>query len=190
MEDVSRWWVNMNRRLPKRHRTWTKLKKSLLRRYGEREDKSAAEWRVSMRPMMPGEMYADFAAGLRDVVGRNNVSGRVLLALYYRCLDKATRKLVRQELRAETLEGAVDKSTEIDDPMDNVAQGMMNIGLPWATVPRPYLIPMVGTTGQTIPGIGGMGLSSGMLNNASTNGGTITRKDMEHVALSTNPQCV
>ncbi|GMF48286.1 unnamed protein product [Phytophthora fragariaefolia] len=165
-----------------------KLEKSLLRRYGERKDKSAAEWRVSMRPMMPGETYADFAAGLRDVVGRNNVSERVLLAQFYRCLDKTTRKLVRQEPRPKTLEEAVDKATEIDDPIDNVAQGMMNIGLPWATAPRPYLIPMVGTTGQTIPGIGGMGLPTGMLNSASANDGTTTRKDMEHVALFTNPQ--
>ncbi|GMF41781.1 unnamed protein product [Phytophthora fragariaefolia] len=163
MEDASRWWVNMNRRLPKRKRTWTNLKKSLLRHYGERKDKSAAEWRVSMRPMMPGETYADFAAGLRDV---------------------------RQEPRPKTLEEAVDKATEIDDPMDNVAQGMMNIGLPWATAPRPYLIPMVGTTGQPIPGIGDMGLPAGMLNNASANDGTTTRNDMKHVALFTNPQGV
>lgn len=42
--------------------------------------------------------------------------------------------------------------------MDNVAQGMMNIGQAWATAPSPYLIPMTGTTGQTmvIPGIGGL----------------------------------
>ncbi|KAG3110644.1 hypothetical protein PI125_g9852 [Phytophthora idaei] len=70
----------MDRRLPERKRTWTNLKKALLRRYGEKLAKSTAEWRVSMRRMMPGETHADFAAGLRDVVGRNKVSERVLLA--------------------------------------------------------------------------------------------------------------
>ncbi|KAE9106876.1 hypothetical protein PF010_g12469 [Phytophthora fragariae] len=127
MENAARWWANMNRQLPKWKRTWSNLKKGLLRRYGEKKDKSAAEWRVSMRPMMPGETYADFVAGLRDVVGRNHVSERALLAHFYRCLDKTSRKLVRQGW------------TEIDDPMDNVAQGMLNVGLPWATAPRPYL---------------------------------------------------
>ncbi|KAE9344499.1 hypothetical protein PR003_g8441 [Phytophthora rubi] len=42
-----------HRRLPETKRTWTNLKKALLRRYGEKLDKSAAEWRVSMRRMMP-----------------------------------------------------------------------------------------------------------------------------------------
>ncbi|EGZ04816.1 hypothetical protein PHYSODRAFT_398273, partial [Phytophthora sojae] len=190
MEDAARWWVNMNRRLPERQRTWKNLKKALLRRYGERKDKSAAEWRVGMRPMMPGETYADFAAGLRDVVGINNVRERVLLAQFYRCLDKTTRKLVKQAPRPKTLEEAVDKATEIDDPVDNVAQGMMNIGLQWATAPQPYLIPMMGTSGQTIPGIGGMGLPAEMLGNAHETKGVMTRKEMEHVALFTNPQGV
>ncbi|KAE9177269.1 hypothetical protein PF005_g24571 [Phytophthora fragariae] len=96
MENAARWWANMNRQLPKRKRTWSNLKKGLLRRYGEKKDKSAAGWRVSMRPMMPGETYTDFVAGLRDVVGRNHVSERALLAHFYRCLDKTSRKLVRQ----------------------------------------------------------------------------------------------
>ncbi|GMF39711.1 unnamed protein product [Phytophthora fragariaefolia] len=69
MENAARWWVNMNRQLPKQKRMWSTLKRSLSRRYGEKKDNSAAEWRVSMRPMMPGETYADFAARLRDVVG-------------------------------------------------------------------------------------------------------------------------
>ncbi|GMF56166.1 unnamed protein product [Phytophthora fragariaefolia] len=73
-----------------------------------------------MRPMMPGETYANFAADLRVVVGRNNVSKQVLLTQFYRCLDKTTRKLVRQELMPKTLEEAVNKGTEIDDPIDNV----------------------------------------------------------------------
>ncbi|EGZ16795.1 hypothetical protein PHYSODRAFT_379416, partial [Phytophthora sojae] len=97
MEDAAKWWVSMNRRLPKRKRTWSNLKKALLRRYGERKDKSAAEWRVNMRPLMPGETYADFAAELRDVIGPNN----------------NTRKLVQQEPKPKTLEEAVEKATEI-----------------------------------------------------------------------------
>ncbi|EGZ06232.1 hypothetical protein PHYSODRAFT_246670 [Phytophthora sojae] len=163
---------------------------ALLRRYGERKDKSAAEWRVNMRPMMPGETYADFAAGLRDVIGPNNMHERVLLAQFYRCLDKTTRKLVQQEPKPKTLEEAVEKATEIDDPMDNVAQEMLNSGLPWAKAPRPYLISMAGTTGQTIPGIGGMGLPAGMLSNVDTSEGVVGTKEMEHVALFTNPQSV
>ncbi|KAE8997568.1 hypothetical protein PR003_g21155 [Phytophthora rubi] len=54
------------------------------------------------------------------------------------------------KLKPRPLEEAVDKATEIDDPIDNVAQGMQNIGQAWATAPNPYLIPMNGTTGQTM----------------------------------------
>ncbi|KAG6613805.1 uncharacterized protein IUM83_19587 [Phytophthora cinnamomi] len=192
MDDAAKWWVNMNRRLSPRKRTWTNLKKALLRRYAEKLDKSAAEWRVSMRRMMPGETYADFAAGLRDVVGRNRVGERVLLAQFYRCLDKTTKKLVKQAPKPATLEEAVDKATDIDDPMDNVAQGMMNIGLPWATAPSPYLIPMAGTTGQTmvVPGIGGTGLPTAITGStmATTNNGVVTQSEVGQVALFTNPQ--
>ncbi|ETM33993.1 hypothetical protein L914_18825, partial [Phytophthora nicotianae] len=181
----------MNRRLPKRDRTWTNLKKALLRRYGEKLDKSAAEWRVNMRRMMPGETYADFAAALRDVVGRNKVSERVLLAQFCRSLDKTTKKLVKQRPKPRTLEEAVDKANEIDDPMDNVALGMMNIGQPWATAPSPYLVPVDGTTGQTlvIPGIGGTGLSTELMA-AGLNGTTTTDGDGGVVALFTNPRGV
>ncbi|ETM33209.1 hypothetical protein L914_19527 [Phytophthora nicotianae] len=141
-----------------------------------------------MRRMMPGETHADFAAGLRDVVGRNRVSERVLLAQFYRCLDKTTKKLVKQDPQPRTLEEAVDKATEIDDPMDNVAQGMVNIGQPWATAPSRFVIPMDGTTGQTgvIPGISGTGVVAltHMEDGASTTG------DVQPVALFTNPQGV
>ncbi|KAE8975042.1 hypothetical protein PF005_g25895 [Phytophthora fragariae] len=143
-----------------------------------------------MRRMMPGETYADFAAGLRDVVGRNKISERVLLAQFYRCLDKTTKKFVRQSPKPKTLEEAVDKATDIDDPMDNVAQGMINVGLPWVTAPGPYLIPMDGTTGQMmmIPGIGGTNLPAQMTSTAAGgDGSTMTREDVEHVALFTNP---
>ncbi|KAF1792896.1 hypothetical protein GQ600_6428 [Phytophthora cactorum] len=165
----------MKRRLPKRERTWTNLKKALLRRYGEKLDKSAAEWRVKMRRMMPGETYADFGAALRDVVGRNRVRERVLLAQFYRSLDKTTKKLVRQWTEPKTLEEAADKANEIDDLVDNVALGMMTIGQPWATAPSPYLVPVDGTTGQTlvIPGIGGTGLSTELMS-TSWSGATPT----------------
>jgi hypothetical protein len=43
MENAAKWWVD-DGRMPDRKRTWTNLKKALLRRYGEKLDKSAAEW--------------------------------------------------------------------------------------------------------------------------------------------------
>ncbi|KAG3104503.1 hypothetical protein PI124_g14108 [Phytophthora idaei] len=141
--------------------------------------------------MMPGETYADFAAGLRDLVGRNKVSERVLLAQFYRCLDKTTQKLVKQGKEPRTLEEAVDRPTEIDDPMDNVAQGMRNIGQPWATAPSPYLVPMAGTTGQTavIPGKGGTGLPEDVM--ALATGSATTAEPLQNtIALFTNPQGV
>ncbi|KAE8979273.1 hypothetical protein PR001_g24601 [Phytophthora rubi] len=189
MENAAKWWVDMDRRLPETTRTWTNLKKALLRRYGEKLDKSAAEWRVSMRRMMPGKTHADFAAGLRDVVGRNKVSERVLLAQFYRCLDKTTMTLVKQSPKPRTLEEAVDKATEIDDRMDNVAQGMTNIGQAWTTAPSRYVIPMSGTMGETnvIPGISGP-LPTEMMGGAG--GEAMLRSEVEHVALFTNPQGV
>ncbi|ETM30633.1 hypothetical protein L914_21691, partial [Phytophthora nicotianae] len=126
MENAATWWVNRNRSTPTREKTWTHLKEALLQRYAEKLDKSQAEWRVSMRRFLPGESYADFAAGLREVIGRNRVSERVLLAQFYRCLDKTTKQLVKQDPRPTTLEAAVKKANEVDDPMENVAQGMMN----------------------------------------------------------------
>ncbi|OWZ20531.1 hypothetical protein PHMEG_0005034 [Phytophthora megakarya] len=96
MEDTARRWVNLNIRLEPRKQTWKYLKKGLFRRYGERLDKSVAEWRVNSHVMMPGQTYADVAAGLRQAAGRNHVSERVFLAQFYRCLDKTTRKLVLQ----------------------------------------------------------------------------------------------
>jgi len=133
-----------------------------------------------MRRMMPGETHANFAAGLRDTVGRNKVSDRVLLAQFYRCLDKTTKKLVKQHPAPRTLEDAVAKATEIEDPMDNVAQGMLNIGQAWATAPSRYVIPMDGTMGQTsvIPGISGAGMDGSVLNPG----------EMPQMALFTNPQ--
>lgn len=74
-----------------------------------------------MSRKMPGETYADFAAALREVIGKNKVRKRVLLAQLYRCLDKTTKKLVWQSPKPKTLERAVAKATKIDDPMENVA---------------------------------------------------------------------
>ncbi|GMF57913.1 unnamed protein product [Phytophthora fragariaefolia] len=190
MENAAKWWVDMGRRTPERKRTWTNLKKTLLRRYGEKLDKSAAEWRVSMRRMMPGETHADFGAGLRDVVGRNRVSELILSAQFYRCLDKTAKKLAKQHPKPRTLEEAVDKATEIDDPMGNVAQVMINIGQGWATAPSRYVIPLSGTMGNTnvIPGVSGTGLPSEMLSGAGNE--VEVQQELEHVALFTNPQGV
>ncbi|KAE9047837.1 hypothetical protein PR002_g823 [Phytophthora rubi] len=65
--------------------------------YGERPDQVMAEWRVYQRMMYPGETFADFAAGLRDLTGQNHVSERTLLSQFYRNLDKTTRMLVKQD---------------------------------------------------------------------------------------------
>ncbi|KAE9230100.1 hypothetical protein PF005_g3625 [Phytophthora fragariae] len=62
--------------------------------------------------MMPGETYADFAAGLRDATGRNLVEERDLLAQFYRCLNLTVKQLVKQR-NPMTLEHAVDFATEI-----------------------------------------------------------------------------
>ncbi|OWY96444.1 hypothetical protein PHMEG_00033286, partial [Phytophthora megakarya] len=162
-DQAARWWVQLDQELRGRERTWTRLKSSLLRRYGERPDRSMAEWRVSQRPMLPGETYADFAASLRDLCGINRVSERVLLAQFYRSLDKTTRMLVKQKPIPRTLEQAVDKATEISDPIDNVAQGMENIGQAFVTAPGTYMVPAEGTTGQMmmIPGVGGIEATEG-----------------------------
>ncbi|KAG2978945.1 hypothetical protein PC118_g12019 [Phytophthora cactorum] len=85
--------------------------------------------------MMPAETHAELAAGQCDVVGRNKGSERVLLVQFYRLLAKTTKKLVKLDSKPRTLEEAVDKAADIDDPMGNVAQGMVNIGQLWATAP-------------------------------------------------------
>ncbi|KAE9243909.1 hypothetical protein PF004_g5922 [Phytophthora fragariae] len=105
--------------------------------------------------MMPGETYADFAAALRDLCGNNKIRERVLLAQFYRSLDRTTRLLVKQRPKPETLEEAVDKATEINDPIDNVAQGMENIGQAFVAAPDTYVVPANGTTGHMalIPGV-------------------------------------
>ncbi|OWZ18949.1 hypothetical protein PHMEG_0006880 [Phytophthora megakarya] len=99
------------------------------------------------RPVLPGETYADYAASLRDLCGTNRVSERVLLAQFYHSIDKTTRQPVRQEPRPITLEEAVDKATEIDDP-DNVAQGMENIGQVFITSPGSYLVQLKAPRGK------------------------------------------
>ncbi|KAE9038086.1 hypothetical protein PR001_g8116 [Phytophthora rubi] len=135
-DSAARWWVQLDRKLRDNERTWTKLKSSLLRRNVERPDKAMAEWRVGQRRMMPGETYADFAAALRDLCGNNKIRERVLLAQFCRSLDRTTRLLIKQRPKPETLEEAVDKATEINDPIDNVAQGMENIGQAFVTAPE------------------------------------------------------
>lgn len=178
----------MNRKWRNSERTWTNLKAGLLRRYGERLDVSAAEWRVNQRIMMPGETYADFAAGLRDTTGRNRVEERVLLAQFYRCLSLTVRQLVKQR-DLETLEEAVDHATEIDDTNANVTKGMQNIGQPFATAPSPCMVSMNGTAGQmlVVPGVTGTGI---MVD--STTAGTVqpgrSGGEASTMALFTNPQ--
>ncbi|GMF45420.1 unnamed protein product [Phytophthora fragariaefolia] len=155
-DSAAHWWVQLDRKLRDGERTWARLKSSLLRRYGERPDKAMAEWRVGQRRMMPGETYADFAAALRDFCGNNRIKERVLLAQFYRSQDRTTRLLVKQRPKPTTPEEAVAKATEINDPIDNVAQGMENIGQAFVNAPDSYIVPGSGTTGHMtlIPGVG------------------------------------
>ncbi|ETM97197.1 hypothetical protein PPTG_20454, partial [Phytophthora nicotianae INRA-310] len=98
---------------------------------------------------------------------------------------KTTRQLVKQPPKPRKLEEAVDKATEIDDPIDNVVQGMHNIGQAWSTAPNTYLVLMDGTTGQVlvIPDVGsGVG--------AMEEGNGMVRTDGEDLAYFTNPQGV
>jgi hypothetical protein len=176
-------WVQMDQELPVEEKTWTRLKSALMRRYGERPDQAMAEWRVYQRMLYPGETFADFAAGLRDLTGQNHVSERTLLSQFYRNLDKTTRMLVKQDPVPTTLEQAVDKATAIDDSIDNVAQGMMDIGQAWATAPNAYAVPMSGTMGSVaiVPGVGvGAGPTSESL---MAQMGT----ESQEVAFFTNP---
>ncbi|KAE8973240.1 hypothetical protein PR002_g26254 [Phytophthora rubi] len=185
-DNAAGWWVQMDQELPNAEKTWTRLKAALMRRYGERPDQAMAEWRVYQRMMYPGETFADFAAGLRDLTGQNHVSERTLLSQFYRNLDKTTRMLVKQDPVPTTLEQAVDKATAIDDPIDNVAQGMMNIGQAWATAPNAFTVPMNGTMGSVaiVPGVGmGVGPTADTL--AAQMGA-----ETHEVAFFTNPQGV
>ncbi|KAE8879327.1 hypothetical protein PF003_g36567 [Phytophthora fragariae] len=186
-EDAARWWVNLSRRLNEHKKRWSYLKRALLRRYGERLDKATAEWRVNSRVLMPGETYADFGAGLRSSAGRNKVRERVFVAQFIRCLDKTTRKLVLQDQKPKTLEKAIKKATKIDDPYDNVARGMTNIGQPWPSAPTANLAPMTSNAGQTtvIPGIGSMNLPLDMMQQQPT---IEIERDSGAVTLFTNPQ--
>lgn len=154
-EEAADEFVSASRQLLPGEQTWTNLKERLQARFGERLDSSAAIWRVHMRAMMPGETFADYAAALRKLVGRNAVGEDVLLGQFYRNLEKLTRQLVQLHPQPRTIEEAATKATQIDDPMENVAQGMQMIGQAWATAPSPYVIPMAGTTGATtvIPGV-------------------------------------
>ncbi|OWZ11417.1 hypothetical protein PHMEG_00015563 [Phytophthora megakarya] len=157
LESAGRWWVQLDRKLHDRDRTWSTLKTSLTNQYGERPHKSMAEWRVVQRRMVPGETYADFAAALRDLCGNNRVKERVLLEQFYRSIDQTTRALVRQyRQKIRTLEAAVEKATEISDPIYNVAQGMEIIGQAFVPAPDSCVVRASGTTGPVamIPGVG------------------------------------
>ncbi|KAE8902196.1 hypothetical protein PF002_g9662 [Phytophthora fragariae] len=94
--------------------------------------------------------------------------------------------LVKHDPIPTTLEQAVDKATAINDPIDNVAQGMMNIGQAWATAPNAFTVPMNGTMGSVaiVPGVGmGVGPTADTL--AAQMGA-----ESHEVAFFTNPQGV
>jgi hypothetical protein len=183
----SRWWTNLNRRLTDEERTWTHLKKALLRRYGPREDLAAAEHRVYQRTRFTGESHADFAAGLRDAADRNDVQERVLLSQFYRGLDKTTRLLVKQNPEPEKLEEAVERAMDIDDPMDELLPRQPGAGqVPLAAWTAGAT--SVGNTGErviSIPGVGSIRVPA-----AAVEEGAIAPTDPQGFVLYTNPQGV
>ncbi|OWY97295.1 hypothetical protein PHMEG_00032216 [Phytophthora megakarya] len=136
-----------------------------------------------------GESYNDFAEGLREAADRNRVSERVFLAQYYRNLDRTTRQLVRMKPTPKTLEEAVAKTNKIDDPSDNITQGISNVGQTIQTAPQAQLVTVAGTTGQTvvIPGIGGISLPA-ELTEAVVNATASEPPNKEAVTVFTNQQ--
>ncbi|GMF26833.1 unnamed protein product [Phytophthora fragariaefolia] len=94
--------------------------------------------------------------------------------------------LVKQDPAPTTLEQAVDKATAIDDPIDNVARGMLNIGQAWATAPNAFTVPMSGTTGSVaiVPGVG---IGAGSMSEALA---AQMGVDNTELAFFTNPQGV
>ncbi|OWZ06565.1 LOW QUALITY PROTEIN: hypothetical protein PHMEG_00021160 [Phytophthora megakarya] len=189
MESAAMWWVTMDRGLTEQQQTWTYLKKQLLKRFGPRKNKAAAEWRVNNRSRLYGESYNDFAEGLRKAADRNRVSERVFLAQYYRNLDRTTRQLVRMKPTPKTLEEAVAKTNKIDDPSDNITQGISNVGQTIQTAPQAQLATVAGTTGQTvvIPGIGGISLPD-ELTEAVVNATAAEPPNKDAVTVFTNQQ--
>ncbi|OWZ03689.1 LOW QUALITY PROTEIN: hypothetical protein PHMEG_00024533 [Phytophthora megakarya] len=183
MESAAMWWVTLNQGLTRRQQSWTYLKKQLLKRFGPRKNKAAAEWRVNNRSRLYGEPYSDFAEGLRKAADRNRISERVFLAQYYRNLDVTTRQLVRMKPTPKTLEEAVAKTNRIDDPSDNVAQGIRNVGHCTSGATGN------GTTGQTvvIPGVGDISLPT-ELTEAVVNSTAAEPPNKEAVTVFTNQQ--
>jgi len=108
-EETADEFVSASRQLLLADQTWTRLKERLMARFGERLDSAAAIWRVHMRAMMPGETFADYAAALRKLVGRNVVGEDVLLGQFYRNLEKSMRQLVQLQPQPKTIEEAATK---------------------------------------------------------------------------------
>ncbi|GMF46675.1 unnamed protein product [Phytophthora fragariaefolia] len=149
-DNAAGWWVQMDQELPMAEKTWTHLTAALIRRYGERPDRAMAEWHVYQQMMYPGETFANFSAGLRDVTGQSHLT------------------------------------EPIDDPIDNVARGMVNIGQPWATAPNAYAVPIDGTMGRVaiISGVGTGADPTSDVMPAQTGG------DSNEISYFTNPQGV
>ncbi|KAK1941523.1 hypothetical protein P3T76_007389 [Phytophthora citrophthora] len=160
MDNAARWWVNYDRRLRPEVRTWTNLKEGLLQRYGPPVNLDEAEWRVNSRKMFHGESYADFAAGLREAAERNDVEERVFLAQFYREIDRVTRQLVKQPPVPRTLEQAVRKARDLNDPLETVAPRMQNLGQTDMNGPAAVPIQLTDANQATmvVPGIGGIKL--------------------------------
>lgn len=188
VENAAKFYTTLNRRLHREERTWSNLKRALLRRYGERVDKSTAEFRVAQRVFAPGETYADFAAGLREAAGRARVRERVLLAQFYRCLNMTVRALVEQRPEPRTLEEAVDKAMKIDKSDANVARGMTTIGQFWPQAQIPGVAQIAGNVGvaAVLPGVG----STQLPNSDMMHGGqqTADEIDQDGFVAFTNPR--
>lgn len=159
-ESAAEWHVDMHRQLQRRWRThlmiWTYLKKQLLLRFGERLDRSQAEWRVKNRIRYNTEGYMTYVSQLRKLVGRNRVRERVLLDQFYRQLKPELRLLVRQQRpKPKTVEETARRASKLDvNETERVAKAMGRLGQRWAKAPTCYRTTKGEGLVPLIPGVG------------------------------------
>lgn len=118
-ESAFDWRVSIDRQLVHGRRTdlmtWTYLKKLLLQRFGVRRKRADVELLVTQRGKFGTETYMDYAAQLRQIVGRTRVRERVLLDQFYRQLRTSVSTLVQDRRpRPKTIEDAARIASRID----------------------------------------------------------------------------
>ncbi|KAG3136467.1 hypothetical protein PI126_g17817 [Phytophthora idaei] len=116
-------WVQCHKELSQDDRTWTKLKKALLRWYRERPDLAQAEWRVMQRTMMPGETLADFAAGLRDAAGQNRLWASSIVAKREPAQTAVRMDGTKGAMQSIPGLGSIPADAEDDEAMESAEAG-------------------------------------------------------------------